>query len=118
MPVNRNYTLEEWLESEPFLSNIGVNKNTMRVRIHLFKKHMRGSIGNTYLSDITPQMILSILLEMDAAEYDWKTIDSVHCALSFFLRIAKEQGYVESNQCKNVTSRKPFKILPELVRCR
>lgn len=41
MHENTKYTLEKLLESDAFLSNTGVNDNTMRVRTHLFRKHMK-----------------------------------------------------------------------------
>lgn len=117
MSNKRTYTLTEWIESDSLKHLMRVKDSTFNQRCNLVKKHFLPTLGNRLLSEIKPQDILTVMEGLEG-RYEQITISSIHSALSGILNVAWKAEHIPFNPCCRVSTKPPYRLVPEIVRCR
>ena len=69
---------------------------------HIAERHIIPSLGQTRLTQLTPDQIEGMLKQMKAAGLTPSAINKTHRDLTLALRFAVNQGYLQTNPAKQV----------------
>lgn len=111
------YTLQEWINSESLKNLMRVKKSTIDARRNVINKYFVPAVGNKILADITPEDILAVLQSLEGS-LEKTTISTIHSALSSVLNVAWKHEHIPYNPCERVSSKPPYRLIPEIIRCR